>query len=96
MPEHAVDLQYLVDAHFELRRQRELYRLTVAFDDDVDPAPWVEIARDLAPLRRAAKITDSWGERITIFMKEVADAIDRVAEGLERQLDREAQGSDSP
>lgn len=97
LPEHADDLEYLMGAHHELRRQRELYRLAVAFDDAIDPVTWIDIARDLSPLRRAAGITEDWGERMESLTQEVSQAIRRVERGLHRRLEAaRSPGSSAP
>jgi hypothetical protein len=65
-------------ANEELRRARELYRLVVAIDDQLDADLIITIAKDLAPLREAGARGDYRG-RLLRLMARVAKRIDRVA-----------------
>ena len=76
-------------AHAELRRARDLYRLTVAFDDTLEAAPLVEIARDLRPIREAG-VHDGFEHEIRKLLSASALRIDRVAEEISRQIERMA------
>jgi hypothetical protein len=89
LPGSREDLEFLVSAHHELRRFRELYRLSVAFDDHLDPAKLEEVAKDLAPLRRAG-IRGSIRERIDHLMREVSSATERVSASIARAIAKEA------
>jgi hypothetical protein len=85
LPHRADDLEALLHAYQELRRTRELYRLSVAFDDAMDPEPLAEIAEDLAPLRRAG-IQPNLGMQMLTLMDESARCVDRVAASIAHAL----------
>jgi UTP:GlnB (protein PII) uridylyltransferase len=80
------DLRYLMAANDELRAARDLYRLAVVFDDQMEPERLVRIALDLEPLRRAG-VREPYRERLEQLMREVAERIDRVASALEASLE---------
>lgn len=84
-PGHEEDLRGLMVASEELRRARDLYRLVVAIDDEMEPELLVEAARDLAPLRRAG-FQPGLREVLVRRMAEVAERIDRVVLTLERRV----------
>lgn len=88
LPGHREDLEFLVSAHHELRRFRELYRLSVAFDDELQVERLEEVARDLAPLRRAG-VRGSILARIEHLMREVSSATERVSAAILRALSKE-------
>lgn len=87
LPTHQSDLRFLMAANEELRRARELYRLTVAIDDQLDAELITAIAKDLAPLRKAGVRGDYRGKLVRL-MDRVAKRIDRVAATIEATLPR--------
>ncbi|MGF1510949.1 MAG: hypothetical protein ACFB9M_15760 [Myxococcota bacterium] len=89
LPHRADDLESLISAHHELRRTRELYRLSVAFDDSMEPDALARVADELAPFRRAG-IQPHLGLQMSILMDETARAVDRVSAAIARVLATEA------
>jgi UTP:GlnB (protein PII) uridylyltransferase len=85
LPKHRADLRFLMAANEELRRARELYRLVVAIDDQLDADLIVAIAKDLAPLREAG-IRSDYRAKLVRLMARVAKRIDRVVATLETSL----------
>jgi hypothetical protein len=85
LPECRTDLRFLMVAHAELRRARDLYRLVVAVDDPIEPDVMVEMARDLAPLRQAG-IRDDYAIELEKVLLTSAVRIDRVAEAIDERL----------
>jgi hypothetical protein len=81
LPKHKSDLRFLIAATEELRRARELYRLVVAVDDQLDADLITAIAKDLAPLR-AAGVRGDYRAKLVRLMGRVAKRIDRVAASL--------------
>lgn len=53
LPNCRAHVRFLMVMHAELRRARDLHRLTVAFHDKVEPRALVEVAKDLRPIREA-------------------------------------------
>src|SRR5207244_3823906 len=82
LPKVRADLRYLMDANDELRRARDLYRLAVVFDDQMEPELLAQIAKDLEPLKRAG-VGEPYREKLERLMLEVARRIDRVAAAIE-------------
>jgi hypothetical protein len=82
LPQHTEDLRFLMDANDELRRARDLYRLVVAIDDDMQPELITRIARDLEPLRRAG-LREPYRDKLMTICAEVARRVDRVAATLQ-------------
>lgn len=78
-------LRDLLDAHTELRRARELYRLTVAFDDHIEPEQLEEVAYDLLPLREAG-VRTPYRPYLERLMDRSAGIIDRLREELAAEV----------
>lgn len=85
LPATEKDLQTLLSAHRELRRARELYRLTIAFDDHLEPEQLEEVAYDLLPLREAG-IRTPYRPHLEQTMDQAAELVDRLAEELESKV----------
>ena len=79
------ELQGLFEAYRELRRARELYRLTVAFDDHVEPELLEEVAYDLAPLREAG-VRTPYRPHLDATMDRTAALIDHLREELSTRV----------
>jgi hypothetical protein len=79
------ELRFLMVAHDELRRARDLYRLIVAFDDMMEPDLMVEIARDLSPLAEAG-IRGDYGHQLEKLMAATRVRVDRVAARMLERL----------
>lgn len=86
LPKHRADLRFLMAANEELRRARELYRLVVAIDDQLDADLIAAIAKDLAPLR-AAGVRGDYRAKLLRLMGRVAKRIDRVASTIAASTD---------
>ena len=84
LPESRGDLRFLMVANAELRRARELYRLSVAFDDTIEAERMVETARDLAPLRRAG-VRGDFQRELEKMLQAAALRVDRVISEIERK-----------
>ena len=78
-------LRALWETHRELRRARELYRLTVAFDDNIEPEQLEEVAYDLLPLREAG-VRTPYRPYLEQLMSRTADVIDRLREELSARV----------
>lgn len=89
LPECRGDLRFLMVAHSELRRLRDLYRLVVAFDDRMDTDALVAAARDLRPLREAG-VHQGFGREVGKLLAASAMRVDRVAEQIARRLSESA------
>lgn len=87
------ELRFLMVAHDELRRARDLYRLTVAFDDVMQPDLMVGVARDLTPLA-AVGIRGDYGHQLEKLMDATRLRVDRVAEKILAHIDEEPQIAD--
>jgi hypothetical protein len=83
LPEVRRELRFLVKAHGELRRARALYRLMVAYDDQVDPAALRRAADALLTLAGVG-LDRTELTRLAKRMRAVAARVDRVAEALAR------------
>lgn len=81
LPGHRRELSALMAANDELRRARELYRLTVASDDDMEAQLLTRVAKDLEPLRRAG-VRAPYELKLRRLMAATARRIDRVAATL--------------
>lgn len=79
-------LRFLMVAHAELRRARDLYRLTVAFDDRIEISSLVDIAKDLRPIREAG-VHEGFEHELGKLMTASAMRIDRVAREIALGLD---------
>lgn len=80
-------LRELWEAHRELRRARELYRLTIAFDDHIEPEQLEEVAYDLMPLREAG-IRTPYRPYLERLLAKTSDIIDRLRGELETRVNR--------
>lgn len=79
------ELRFLMVAHDELRRARDLYRLVVAFDDLLEPEILVEIAGDLSPLARVG-IRGDYGQQLEKLMAATQMRVDRVSAAIRDRL----------
>ncbi len=82
------ELRFLMVAHDELRRARDLYRLTVAFEDVMEPELMVDVAMDLSPLAQVG-IRGDYGHQLAKLMEATRIRVDRVASAIEDALGRE-------
>lgn len=80
------DLHFLLGAHERLRRARELYRLTVAYDDVIDAPAFIRVGRALSPLQDAG-VSAEFAEHLAAELRASALRIDRVIAAVEERLD---------
>jgi hypothetical protein len=83
LPEQSADLRFLLVAHSELRRVRDLYRLVVAMDEPLEINSFEKIAKDLAPIRDAGA-REGLGDAITKLMGAAALRVDRILRTIQR------------
>lgn len=72
------ELRFLMVAHDELRRARDLYRLMVAFDDIMDPSLMIDISKNLKPLSTVG-IRGDYGHQLEKLMTATRLRVDRIA-----------------
>lgn len=85
LPSCRAELRFLMVAHAELRRARDLYRLVVAFDDRIELEAIIRTAKDLRPLREAG-IHEGLQRELDKLMAATAQRVDRVAEEIAGHL----------
>jgi len=81
LPAIEPELHRLLEANRELRRARELYRLTVAFDDHLEPEQLEEVAYDLLPLREAG-VRTPYRPFLEQTMARTAEVVDHLRDEL--------------
>lgn len=89
LPRSRGDLRFLMIAHSELRRVRDIYRLLVAFDDTIDADALTTVAKDLRPLREAG-VHRGFAREVTKLLSASAMRIDRVASEITRHMSETA------
>ena len=89
------ELRFLMVAHDELRRARDLYRLMVAFDDAMEPDLMVEVAKNLTPLS-VVGIRGDYGHQLEKLMEATRLRVDRVANQISTALEAEKDNVENP
>ncbi|MBX2813126.1 MAG: hypothetical protein KTR25_15025 [Myxococcales bacterium] len=80
------ELRFLMVAHDELRRARDLYRLMVAFDDYMEPQLMIDIANNLKPLS-VVGIRGDYGHQLKKLMEATRLRVDRVAQRVMEKIE---------
>ena len=88
LPECRTDVRFLMVVHAELRRARDLHRLTVAFDDKIVSSALISVAKDLRPIREAG-VNEGFAREMRKLMAASALRIDRVASAIAKRLPQE-------